>query len=645
MCGFFGALGRNLQLDDAAAARVSGSLFHRGPDDAGLERGKGWLLGFRRLSILDLSPAGHQPFFSGDRRRAIVFNGEIYNHVELRQELEALGRRFRSTSDTEVLLAAIETWGIEALGRLNGMFAFAYIDLDSRRFLIARDRLGVKPLYLRCQGGELRFASELKALLQWPGTPREIDQVALQAYHSLGYLPQGACIFSGYVKLPPATYMEGAIDEPEIDPRSYWQVTVDPDETSDRSAAAISEELVSLLRDAVRIRLRSDVPIALLLSGGIDSGLVASWAAELGTAPHALVASFAGAEEDETDLARATAGHLGLDLEILPISPPSPEDVDSLVETFDEPFADPSALAMLRICKAARQHATVLLTGDGGDEAFGGYRRYIEAARYRPLMHIPSWLRGLAWSAGKATLPARHAYRLGKATLPRSVMAAVFDGQGFSRDPAIFALAPSHLKGRMGDVNPFVETIWQRSEGRALLARQRQFDYDLYLADDVLVKVDRASMAASTEIRSPFLDYRVVEFAARVPGEFLVKDGLGKVILRDLAKSRLPEAVCAGAKKGFGVPLAEWFRSRSGEAMVRERLISTGDGALWDPRGVASVLDMHLAGQRDLSDLLWRNLVLDAWARHYLPNPASPPASEAVEMRKGKDHGATCETV
>lgn len=620
MCGLFGEVGPDALVDPQTIRTIARSIHHRGPDDEGSATGPGWMLGFRRLAILDLSAAGHQPLYSEDGRYVIAFNGEVYNYVELRDELAAKGETFRSGTDTEVVLRLLMRQGTAALRRLNGMFAFVFIDRQTRRYVIVRDRLGVKPLYLARTRQGLRFASELKALLQWPDALRRLDRGALLEYMALGYLSNDACIFEGYSKLPAGHFVEGDIDAPPPAPRRYWSVTVNPDSRPPATDDATRDELAALVTDAVRLRMRSDVPVAILLSGGIDSTLVASFARDAGAAPIALTAGFAGSEADETDLARSAARHLGLDLRELPISAASLADVDRLALTYDEPFADPSAIPMLRICEAARREATVLLSGDGGDEAFGGYRRYVEMQRYGPVLRVPQWLRGVAWAALRGRLPGKVEYRLAKASLPDDLIGAVFDGLGLLRDPVTRALLPRDIAAVAGDVPAVVARIWSRSRGRDMLTRQRQFDYDLYLSDDVLTKTDRASMAHSTELRSPFLDYRVVEFAARLPNRLLVSEGQGKQVLRRLARDRLPQDVWSGKKKGFGVPLDDWLRDPAGHAFARERLLAASaltDG-LWSRDGAARILGDHRSGARNAGVAIWRLLVLDAWARTYL---------------------------
>lgn len=624
MCGICGWVGEGHADSRAATARMADLLRHRGPDDEGLEEGQGWGLGFRRLSILDLSPQGHQPMRSPDGRFVIVFNGEIYNYLELRSALERDGESFRSGSDTEVLLRLLAKHGANALSQLNGMFALAFIDTLERTFLIARDRLGVKPVYYTFHKGSLRFASELKALLAWPDASRDIDPSAVAEYMAFGYLSSETCIFSGYKKIPPGHLLQGSLDAPEKSvPRPYWHIALSDEEGNRSLKEQELEELEDLLKDAVRIRLRSDVPVGIFLSGGIDSGIVAALSAEASEKPPlALTVGFDEREADETSLAQATAGHVRLEHRVIMQNPGSLADIDRLAWFFDEPFGDPSALPTFAMCEAAKDLATVYLSGDGGDEAFGGYRRYIEGLRLQGLMDATG---KAAWGVRTLArlLPAtslQH-YRLLKLGLPDQGAAAAFDG--LPHDPATRLVLHPSLRALTAQASVPLWKRWEASRGRQLTARQQHLDYGWYLPDDVLVKVDRASMANSVEVRSPFLDYRLVEWAARLPRSTLLNGHEGKLPLRALGRRLLPDAVNRGVKRGFGVPLDEWFRHRDGIDLVNERLLPQDrrQYGFWDGSGVQRILQEHRSRRgRSFGQLLWRMLMLDAWARHYACN-------------------------
>ncbi|MBA3534339.1 MAG: asparagine synthase (glutamine-hydrolyzing) [Ardenticatenales bacterium] len=623
MCGIFGSVGAAPTPPEALVETLSHLLHHRGPDDQGFESGPGWSFGFRRLSILDLSPLGHQPMLSPDGRYCILFNGEIYNYLELRQALERQGETFRGGSDTEVLLRLLAREGPEVLKRLNGMFGFALVDTERRTFLLARDRLGVKPLYYHQQPEQLRFASELKVLLAWPDAPREVDPAAVAEYLVLNYLSNDSCIFKGYQKLPPGHYLAGSLDNPgKSRPIPYWSLSLNPEEGEGTLSESDLDALLDLLTDAVRIRLRSDVPVGIFLSGGLDSGLVAALAARgaEGALPLALTVGFEEREYDESDLARATAQQTGMEHRLIVQQPGELQDVDRIAWFFDEPFGDSSALPTFALCEAAAQHATVFLGGDGGDEAFGGYRRYIEAMRYRWLTALPPLVgRGIQGLSSTLPLFSPLRFRLLKSSLPHGDFAAVFDT--LPTEPALEAVLHPDLRALARGAARPLWTRWAQSRGASLTTRQQALDYSLYLPDDILTKMDRASMAHSIEVRSPFLDYRVVEWAARLPRATLLNATEGKLPLRALGKRLLPPTVQRGSKRGFGVPLDAWFREPAGHAFVRERLLSEEARRhhFWDVQGVGRVIEAHQRnGGRNFGFLLWRLLMLDSWSRHYL---------------------------
>jgi asparagine synthase (glutamine-hydrolysing) len=634
MCGIFGWLGSSPADSEQVFQTLSRLLKHRGPDDAGFETGPGWGLGFRRLSILDLSELGHQPMSTPDGRFWIVFNGEIYNYLELREDLEKKGERFRGTSDTEVLLRLLVCEGPRALERLNGMFALTLVDTVERKFLLARDRLGKKPLYYYQRAGQLRFASELKALLAWPNAPREINMTAVVEYLTLGYLPNETCIFQDYQKLPPGHYLTGSLDEPErANPSSYWSLELNDQISNQVLTENDLEALLDLLANAVKIRLRSDVPVGIFLSGGIDSGLITALAAQSGMDVHPLALTISFDEEnfDERLLAENTAKHTGLEHRIIVQQSGGLRDIDRLGWFFDEPFGDASALPTMTLCQVASEHATVFLSGDGGDEAFGGYQRYIKAQHYAWLGKLPTTaLMSIRWLSRYLPLVSPLRYRMVKSSLPDTGMAAVFDGEGLSEDPALEAVLHPNLKELTMHGSSSVWRRWALSRGKNILTRQQALDYALYLPDDILVKMDRASMANSIEVRSPLLDYRVVEWSARLSRSTLLNTKEGKLPLRAIASKLLPPAVQTGAKRGFGIPLNTWFRQFSGQDFVRERLLSSESShrGLWDSKGVKNILDMHRTGRgRSFGELLWRLLMLDAWARHYVDSPSVVPGA------------------
>ncbi len=642
MCGIFGSFGHFDSLQKNEYGRVGDNLYHRGPNDGGYEEGQGWALGFRRLSILDLSTRGHQPMSSYDRKHWLVFNGEIYNYIEIRNEMEQKGENFTSGSDTEVLLRLLMREGVKGINKLNGMFAFAYVNTDTREFIICRDRLGVKPLYYWPKNGELRFGSELKALLAWPKAERTLNTEALAEYLALNYLPSELCIFKGYAKLSPGTYLKGSIDYPDkASLTAYWHSDLNDEVGRSNLLEQEIDELEELLLDATRIRLRSDVPVGVFLSGGIDSGLIAVMTAKglPANQPLALTVAFSEEKYNEADLARASAKHAGLPQQIVHQAPGSLDAIDELAWYFDEPFGDASALPTYMLCKAASAHATVFLSGDGGDEAFGGYRRYIEASRYKSIAGILGPFHCLianALTALPSGSPLR--YKLMKLSLPDAGYAATFDG--IPNDPVIASFAGPALKDTQRQAGGSIWRRWGESKQRHLLTRQQTLDFSHYLPDDILVKMDRASMANSIEVRSPFLDYRIVEWAARLPRSVLTNGVQGKLPLRALATRLLPQNVQSATKRGFGVPLDDWFRQEKGVKFVQERLLSqrAKERGWWNLEFVQTMLDSHSnePGKKN-GGFFWRLLMLDAWARHYYDgdNPTDPPV-KAISQRNVK---------
>lgn len=618
MCGIHGWLGHDHHGSLETLRREGALLAHRGPDGQGEDIGPLWGLGFRRLAILDLSSAGNQPMKTPDGRYRLVFNGEVYNYLELRAELERRGVRLRGGSDSEVLLWLLALDGVGAVERLNGMFAFAFLDIQDRSFVLGRDRLGKKPLYYGLVGKALRFASELKVLLASPAGRRPVSAAAVAQYLALAYLPSETCIVEGYHKLMPGHVLTGGLDEPSAaTQRRYWDLS--PGRVGSEDAP-----LLPLLRDAVGLRLRSDVPVGVFLSGGLDSGVVASLAAEQAreagvTPPLALTVGFDDREYDESHRAAVTAAAVGLEHVVVHQRASALEDLDRLTWHYDEPFADPSALPTYALSEAAAQHGTVFLTGDGGDEAFGGYRRYIESLRYGWLGRVPAPAAAVARAAARA-MPASSAmrHRVVKATAVDSGFAAAFDRS--PDDALVAAVMHEDLSSVATHAGDPLWSRWAQWRDRDLTTRQRMLDYALYLPDDILVKVDRASMAHSLEVRSPFLDFRVVEWGAHQPTERLIRDGYGKLPLREIAVQRLPAEVLASPKQGFGVPLDAWFREPAGHTIARDRLLSSQNRhrGWWDARAVEQLLQDHKERRgRPAGELIWRLLVLEAWGRHY----------------------------
>ncbi len=566
MCGIAGIVNEaGRSVDPCVLERMVLSLRHRGPDDMGIHVEGPAGLGFCRLAILDLSPAGHQPMQSADGNFWIVFNGEVYNYLELRETLEAKGFAFRSRSDTEVLLAAYQHKGARCLEEINGMFAFAIYDAREKMLFLARDRFGKKPLfYWRRPGGGLAFASELRALRQLPDFPRQLDPTALKCFMHLGFVPNTQCIYPQVKKLPPGCWIQYRFEACELSgPRAYWDLPT-PREEPGLSESEWLDRLEDMLGKAVRVRLRSDVPLGVFLSGGIDSGLVAASAARVTPRVGALTISFPGEALDESNLASATAAHLGLRHVVRPIHLSEGKALlPAIMGHFDEPFADSSALPTNLVCAAARKEFTVVLSGDGGDEVFAGYYEHPRAWRWRWLALVPQSLR-----------------------LAASVVAA----RGTSQDSTArrFCLRlpnPIGIFGIGGHCYPFwdwldscIRSEWRFPRGEvahqlmgkplahsSCVDEAQRCDMRLYMLDDILVKLDRMSMSHSLEVRSPFLDYRLVELALTIPSRFRVRGGINKYVLRRLSERHLPGAITAARKSGFGIPLRAWLHGNAKE--------------------------------------------------------------------------------
>ena len=565
MCGIFGVFSN--QIGTCGVERLDScrdTLSHRGPDMAGHYQDRGLYLGFRRLAILDLSAEGNQPMTSSDGRYTIVFNGEIYNFVELRAELERQGETFGGHSDTEVLLRLYAKFGLASLDKLNGMFAFALYDKMERSLLLVRDRLGVKPLFYWRQGTTFAFASEVRALRGLPEFPTAVDAEALGLYLRLGSVPEWTAIHPGLSKLAPGCWMRCQLETGKVEgPVAYWALPPVGEEDG-RTEDEWVDEIETLLWDATRIRLRADVPLGVFLSGGIDSGLVAAAAAKQTNGLTSLTIGFAGEPEDETALALAAARHLGLHaktrnvdlregLELLP----------QVMAHFDEPFADLSALPTSLVCAEARKEFTVVLSGDAGDEVFGGYANHVRAWQWRGLDRLPlAGRRAIgALAAGLSpqdSLPRRFFRRLGQPVGRFGMGGNLYPFQDwlagclrpeFNQPPErVIGMCNEHLPG------------WA---GASSIDQAQRTDIRTYMLEDILVKVDRMSMRHSLEVRSPFLDYRLVELGLKVPSRLRTKNGCNKYLLRRLAARHLPEVVCRAPKRGFGIPIQAWLNASS----------------------------------------------------------------------------------
>ena len=621
MCGIAGLLRRDGgPVDGALLKRMTDRLAHRGPDGEGFHVDGPVGLGHRRLSIIDLS-TGAQPMESASGSRWITYNGEVYNYVELREELTRLGARFRTTSDTEVILAAYEAWDVGCLARLRGMFAFAIWDAPRRRLFLARDRVGIKPLVYSWDGRCLRFASELKAIVEDPAVPRVLDREALRDYFTHLYIPGPRSIFQGIRKLPPASYLLCSLDgdgEPEV--RTYWDLRMAPQETVPEAEWA--ERLDHLLHETVRMHLVSDVPVGAFLSGGLDSSTVAACMARSAGGPiKTFSIGFDEADYDELRYARMLATRYGTDHFELVVKPDVMEVLPRLAWQFDEPFADASAVPTYCVSRITRDHVTVALSGDGGDESFAGYTRYAQAVGLHERMdRAPlALLKPLARWAGARRRPGARGREFlqvhGMPALDRYVRMVTYQ-------------TPETLGGLLtGEAAAELDLA---APQRALLALARQagtddylstlqyMDVHHYLPEDILMKVDRASMLTSLEARVPLLDHVVMEHAARIPPGFKLRDGSGKHILKAAMQRYLPAEMLKRRKMGFGVPLASWFR-RDLKDFTRDILFDSRvrQRGILRPEGVRRLVDTHLAGRRDYSSQLWSLICFELWCRQW----------------------------
>jgi asparagine synthase (glutamine-hydrolysing) len=624
MCGIVGRLEFGAaSIDAAALARARDSLLHRGPDDAGL-----WIegpvgLAHRRLSVLDLSPRGHQPMQHAAAGLTIVFNGEVYNYRDVRADLVALGHGFVSDSDTEVILAAWAQWGPACLPRFNGMFAFALWDAHARRLFLVRDRLGVKPLYYRIDRQRLAFGSTLQSLLAFTDLPRTLSRSVTEGYLDLGYIAGEASIFEQVQRLGAGQVLE--VDASGGCTRSSWwslHAPASPHALAASGEAAQLDRLESLLESSVALRLISDVPVGAFLSGGIDSSLVVALMRRHSDSVRTYTIGFEDPRYDESVHARAVADHLGVRNTRLVIGPADLlSSLDALTAHYDEPFADSSALPTLLLSGLARTEVTVALSGDGGDELFGGYPYYGLAERLEPWRRRAAPMAGLlAAMAGR--MPG-HRAALALAALAAPDLAAMY---ARFRSPLRLLTTPllQPTAGQAAAGGPAAALLRGvlASDVPAGAQAQRLMDLDLrtYLESDILVKVDRASMAHALEARNPFLDWRVVEHARSMPPSLKLHASGGKRALRLLLARHLPQHLIDRPKAGFVVPIREWLRSELQPA-IRE---AVEDGFLcrsgWIDRAAARLaFTQHAAGARNHEHLLWAILMFERWHRRFCP--------------------------
>ena len=643
MCGIAGFLTR-IKTDNpfAIATRMADAIVHRGPDDAGawVDEAAGVALAHRRLAILDLTPAGAQPMISACGHYVIVFNGEVYNFEEIRIELEKAGAAptWRGHSDTEVMLAAIATWGLEAaLKKFVGMFAFALWDRENRTLALARDRLGEKPLYYGWAGGSFLFGSELKALRAHPGCPREINRDALTLLLRHSGIPAPHSIYRGIYKLPPGTWLSlterdattRALPSPVVYWSARWVAEAGQCNLFQGSDAEAAAELERLLGQAVGGQMVADVPLGAFLSGGIDSTtVVALMQAQSRRPVRTFTIGFQEAGYNEADYAKSVARHLGTDHTELYVTPAQAQTVIPCLATLcDEPFADSSQIPTYLISQMAREHVTVSLSGDAGDELFGGYNRYIWAMK---ILQCPRPLRKLLAHGLTALSPSEwnRLYRALAPVLPKSMRLALPGDKahklasilGAESQAAIYRglvstwLAPADVVLGSEEPATLLDDPSRWASVSEFEHRMMYLDAMSYLPDDILVKVDRAAMGVSLETRVPFLDHRVVEFAWQLPLSMKIRDGQGKWILRQVLYKYVPKKLVERPKTGFGVPIDAWLRSPLREwaedLLDESRLKREG---YFNPAPIRQKWSEHLSGQRNWQSHLWCILMFQTW--------------------------------
>jgi asparagine synthase (glutamine-hydrolysing) len=618
MCGIIGMVANpGGQLPDEAVSRaMNTAITHRGPDDEGYFRDAQAVIGMRRLSIIDLA-GGHQPVHNEDESIQCVFNGEIYNYRELRAELEARGHKFYTHSDTEVIVHGFEEWGDACFARLDGMFGLALWNRREKTLTLARDRYGEKPLFYSTENNRLVFASELKSLLHVPGFRPEIDPAAVRAYVCFGYVPSPGSIFRGVRKLPPAHYLKFSDGKTSV--HRYYQLELGPKlQLSERDA---EEELAQRLDAAVKSRLVSDVPFGAFLSGGLDSSVVvALMARHLSQPVRTFSIGFREARFNELSDARRVADHIKTEHHELVVEPDAVELLHNLVWYLDEPFADASAVPTYLVAKLAKGHVKMVLTGDGGDEAFGGYERYLKFLDLERVGPLKPMVATAANLAGRV-VPGPFGYRLRRVAerlgqrFPESYLSGVALTRADVSDGLLGEAVRPDGDGHYGGLAQVANAVGDLEA----LDRCVAIDFASYLPDDILVKLDRMAMANSLEGRSPLLAPGVVDFAVKLPRELRVNGRRGKHLLRRVAARWLPPSVLEKPKQGFGIPLGQWFSGPLrglaadviGSRAFRER-------GLLEQAAAQRYLKGHLAGEADYSEILWLTVSLELWARRFL---------------------------
>jgi asparagine synthase (glutamine-hydrolysing) len=639
MCGINGVFHyRGGVADRALIERQARLMRHRGPDDCGLWSDGDVAFGHRRLSIVDLSPGGHQPMPNEDESLWVTYNGELYGWPELRTNLASRGHRFRGNSDTEALLHLYEEHDTGMLAHLRGMFAFGLFDRTRRRLVLGRDRFGVKPLFYHDDGKRIVFASELKALMIDPTVPRDVDDESIADYLTFQYVPGPRTIWKGVRKLPPAHFL--VADENGVRVSRYWSLPTDED--SGHSVDYYRERLLSLLAEAVRVRLIADVPLGAFLSGGLDSSVVVAMMARAVPEPiKTFTVGFEHADFNEIEHARRVAKHLGTEHHEVVVRPRALELLPRLVWQMDEPLADASMIPSFYLSEMARREVTVALSGDGGDETHAGYSTYAWAKQYAALDGIPRPLRQLA------ALPARllhpdHPLGRKLQRLPMEVVDRHLGVQSFYRPRELAGVLTAEASENLRHYDPLAAlrgVHWMASRSGAIPALLH-LDAQTYMVDDVMVKVDRTSMMSSLEVREPMLDHVMLEFVARIPFRYKLRGQVGKWLLRESVKDLLPPEILARPKQGFGVPLEHWFGTDFGR-LAREVLLDSRPRwrGWFDRKGVERMVTDTGTKDDRRSKQIWALLCLEMWFQTYVDRPR-----EALDGPLSSVPGWPCES-
>ena len=623
MCGIAG-FKRSFYIEnpESLLTAMGNVIAYRGPDASGVFVDDCIGMVHRRLSILDLSPQGNQPMFSADDRYVIVFNGEIYNFQELREDLHQAGTVFRTRTDTEVLLELYSHKGKDFLPSLNGMFAFVIWDKEQRELFIARDRVGKKPLYYYFDGnGHFAFASEIKSLLQLPYVTREVEPTAICDFLKYQYIPSPKTIFKNIYKLPPASSISlTETGDPVVE--SFWPLEFTPNPGINEESAV--EELMELLEDATRLRMVADVPLGAFLSGGVDSSAVVALMAKASSDPvRTCSIGFDDPDEDESVYAAEVAQMFNTTHHEFRVTEDVSKTVALLPRFFDEPFADSSAVPTYHVSQLARKAVTVALAGDGGDENFAGYAKYAVELKEQLVRHsVPKFfLQLINRMCGDSYHPLLKKGRslTGSALLPPDK--AFYISNSHIEDSCLNNVLSSDIRmlTQAYDPSEHISRHWNALANQEHVARMLYTDIKTYLPDDILVKVDRMSMAHSLEVRAPFLDYRIIEFAAALPADFKIKGEQKKVLLKKAFSRLLPEHILQRKKHGFSVPLANWFRADIKPFAESALLETPALASFFDLGYIRKLWSEHQTGLRDHGTVLWSLLMFALWQKEYLP--------------------------